>query len=168
MKIHFGLGGKKLPGWRNWGKDCDLKRALPYSDNIVTHLFVENGIEYLTHQEVFKFLEECHRILVPNGFIRIAIADISEQWSAMTPKIKKHLLAEGKADGSAKSTIKATVFKEGYRSCWNSNLLVTFLTANGFKTNLSTAGNSYLPEFDGLESNTENEIEPSIVEGVKI
>jgi predicted SAM-dependent methyltransferase len=134
----------------------------------VTHIFVENGVEYLTHQEAWKFFEECHRILIPNGFIRIAITDISEQWSAMTPKYRKKAKELGIGDGDAKSTIKAVIFKQGFQGCWNAKLLDTFLIAVGFKTYGSNVSHSRnIIEFNNLEVISDN-FEPSIIEGTKV
>jgi predicted SAM-dependent methyltransferase len=174
VKIHFGFGGKKLPGWRNWDKDCNLKNPLPYSNDIVTHVFVENGIEYLTHQEAWKFLEECFRIIKPEGMIRIAFPDISELRKTITPTYRKMVQAKGDSDGTRKTTIQAFAFKYNRRGIWTSDLLETFLNAVGFKTNLAYVGHSFLPEFLGVEqygTTAEEKLKSigiSVIEGVKL
>lgn len=174
MKIHFGLGGNKLPGWRNWDNDCDLRKPLPYSTGIVTHIFVERGIEQITHQEAWKFFEECFRILKPAGLIRVAVPDISQMWPAMTAVHRKSVQAVGYGDGTSMSIIRAALFEHGHQAVWNSDLLETIMSAIGFTANKASAGESFYPEFVGLESRWKAvgkaaaEAETAVVEGVKL
>lgn len=81
VKIHLGCGTKILPGFLN----IDI-RPLPGVDIVASidnlHMFKDNSVsliycchvlEHIPRDNVQKILQEWHRVLKPNGTLRIAV-----------------------------------------------------------------------------------------------
>jgi len=84
VKINIGCG------WRNFGEewthidggdyshldhsDIFLK---DYSDNSVDLIYSSHMIEYFDREEIIVLLEQWHRVLKPNGTLRIAVPDFT-------------------------------------------------------------------------------------------
>jgi len=56
-------------------KQLDVRNGLPFEDNSVDFIFSSHLIEHLSREEGLKLLKECHRVLKPNGVLRIATPD---------------------------------------------------------------------------------------------
>ncbi|MCK5850531.1 MAG: methyltransferase domain-containing protein [Kiritimatiellae bacterium] len=54
----------------------DIRARLPFPDASVESVFCEEVIEHLNKHDGFKLLQECFRILVPDGVIRIITPDM--------------------------------------------------------------------------------------------
>ena len=50
-------------------------RTLPYQDNSYDYIVASHFLEHLTSEEGLVFLQECHRVLKPDGVIRLAVPD---------------------------------------------------------------------------------------------
>lgn len=50
---------------------------LPFDDNTVSTIYSSHAIEYFDRQEIIPILQEWHRVLKPNGIIRLAVPDFS-------------------------------------------------------------------------------------------
>jgi predicted SAM-dependent methyltransferase len=50
--------------------------GLPFEDSSVEVIFSSHFIEHLTFEEGLNFIKECHRVLKPNGILRIVCPDI--------------------------------------------------------------------------------------------
>jgi predicted SAM-dependent methyltransferase len=82
IKLNIGCG------WRNFGNDWvhidggdyehldhhDVSK-LPYADNSVDLIYSSHMIEYFDRQEIIDIIKEWHRVLKPNGILRIAVPD---------------------------------------------------------------------------------------------
>lgn len=53
----------------------DITKPLFYPDEYADMIFTSHMIEYISYEDAYKFLKECHRILKPGGNIRIATPD---------------------------------------------------------------------------------------------
>lgn len=114
MKLHLGCGSQHLTGWINVdiisSADVvhDLTKPLPFENNSIEHIFNEHFIEHLTYDQGKKFLEECYRVLIPNGILRISTPNLDwvitcyienrlEEWQNVgwRPKTKCQLMNEG-------------------------------------------------------------------------
>jgi len=168
-RIQFGCGGNKLPGWINHDMDCDITKPLPYPDGCAKFILGEHLSEHCTHQQAWKFYEECYRILVPGGVIRIAVPDISKMWANMIPE---YLKAVG-PNATKRDAIRAAVFNHGHQAAWNEALLKTFLEAVGFSARATPYNVSREPALNGIDGHWKvvglpvAQCETSVVEGVK-
>jgi len=114
MKLHLGCGEKHFTGWINVdvisSADVvhDLTKPLPFESNSIEYIFNEHFIEHLTYDQGKKFLEECYRVLIPNGILRISTPNLDwvvtcyienrlSEWQNVgwRPKTKCQLMNEG-------------------------------------------------------------------------
>lgn len=56
----------------NW----DVRGGLPFRNNSANAIFMSHILEHFTYQESIAVLKECHRVLEPNGKIRIVVPDL--------------------------------------------------------------------------------------------
>ena len=83
LKIHLGCGKRATAGWVN--VDCfrgpgidltrDLRRPLPFPDNSARLIYSEHVLEHLQMADAVRLLQECHRVLAPEGILRIGVPD---------------------------------------------------------------------------------------------
>ncbi|MFA6000088.1 MAG: methyltransferase domain-containing protein [Candidatus Paceibacterota bacterium] len=81
MKLHLGCGSNIFKGWVNidlkkGDVKHDLRKPLPYNNSTIDIIYNEHFIEHLSNNDQKKFLNECYRVLKPNGIIRIACPDL--------------------------------------------------------------------------------------------
>lgn len=174
-KLHFGAGAHSLPGWTNTDlPQVDIRKRLPYEDKSASHIFIEHAIEHVSMKEAWNFIEECHRVLIPGGVVRIAFPDLVRMRKNMTQEYQDAVKAGGHGDGSAKAALKACVFEHGHQGVWTTELLGNFLMANGFAANSCNYGSSKHKELNDIEQHWKTvgksvaEVETSIVEGTKL
>ena len=84
MKINLGCGK------RNFGKDWihidggdyehlhskDI-RKLPLEDGVADLIYASHVIEYFDREEIVPILKEWHRVLKPDGILRLAVPDFA-------------------------------------------------------------------------------------------
>jgi len=83
IRLHLGCGKRAASGWVNVdgfkqnGVDLmwDLRSRLPFGNAAVLMIYSEHVLEHLEYEEVEVLLAECHRLLAPNGRIRIGVPD---------------------------------------------------------------------------------------------
>ena len=83
LKIHLGCGKRVIAGWVN--VDCfrgpgidftgDLRRPLPFADGSARLIYSEHVLEHLQMEDALQLLQECKRVLAPDGILRIGIPD---------------------------------------------------------------------------------------------
>ncbi len=85
IKINMGCGSKNFgPDWVHIdGSDfahVDHKSItqLPYDDNKVDLIYASHVLEYFDREEAEGVLKEWHRVLKPNGVLRLAVPDFAE------------------------------------------------------------------------------------------
>ena len=86
VKVNFGCGMGKIPGWLNVDLDrgcspdavADLGRNLPFANASVDLLHSEDFISQLTIGQGHHFLRECRRILKPTGVMRLLTPDLEK------------------------------------------------------------------------------------------
>lgn len=133
-KLQFCSGGLAIPGWESFDMDVDITKPLPFGDECASHIHCEHGLEHVTHQQAWTFLEECHRVLMPWGRIRVAIPDI-EKISfgfVVNPSVAMKYQAVASPQLTRRGAIKAVVFNHGHKAAWTFELLSIFLTNTGF------------------------------------
>ena len=86
IKINLGSGHWKFPGWVNVDLDreslpqvcANLAFTLPFRSESVDLVHSEDFIDQLESQHARRLLTECHRILKPNGALRILTPDLEQ------------------------------------------------------------------------------------------
>jgi predicted SAM-dependent methyltransferase len=85
MMLNLGCGGHDHPDWINLdiapsGSDViqhDLAREpLPYEDTSCSAVYHSHVLEHIPPENVSDFINECFRVLAPNGVLRIAVPDL--------------------------------------------------------------------------------------------
>jgi predicted SAM-dependent methyltransferase len=87
--INLACGGKLCSeaGWINADHSSGLKNVikvnllnpLPFSNNTFDVVYHSQFIEHLTGDKALAFMKECHRILKPNGVLRVVTPDLQNQ-----------------------------------------------------------------------------------------
>ncbi len=57
---------------------CDLTKGLPFKDGEVDWVYSSHFMEHLSYDQAMSYLKECHRVLKPNGGVRIVVPDLEE------------------------------------------------------------------------------------------
>lgn len=80
IKLELGAGRNRgLKGWTyaDINNSCDLVldflKPLPFPESSVQMIYSSHLLEHFNYSELFNFLMECHRILVPNGIFSAAV-----------------------------------------------------------------------------------------------
>jgi predicted SAM-dependent methyltransferase len=88
INLNIGGGpGIKVEGWKildysriKWGEgkkfydiNKDIRKGIPLFDSSCNYIYCSHFLEHLNWYEGRKFLEECYRVLVPGGKIRILV-----------------------------------------------------------------------------------------------
>lgn len=173
MKVQFCSGSNILAGWDNRDSETDIRRPLPFPDGTVSHIFCEHGMEHVSPCEAWQFIEECHRILEAQGWLRIAVPDIERIWSRMTPDYMRAVRDGGHGDGSAKAALRAALCEHGHQSAWSAGMLLAVMSAIGFEAQRCHVGQSECPEMRGLEGHGKvvgqaiAALETTVIEGRK-
>jgi predicted SAM-dependent methyltransferase len=85
QKLHIGCGGNLLPGWLNAdflpeSRDVlhiDATKPFLFPNDAFDYVFSEHMIEHISYHHGVKMLEECRRVLNPDGKIRISTPDLA-------------------------------------------------------------------------------------------
>lgn len=82
-RVHLGAGGHRLRGWINVDLATDVadvladfSAALPFRSASIDLLHSEDLLEHLDGDVGKRFLAECHRVLRPNGVMRLLTPDL--------------------------------------------------------------------------------------------
>src|SRR3989344_6668287 len=81
-EIFLELGAGEKKGIGKWvtvdmTKNCDLfwdiRKGIPFPDETVSKVYASHFFEHFTYRETQKILDECIRVLVPDGRISICV-----------------------------------------------------------------------------------------------
>lgn len=85
-KLQIGCGPYPLEGWLNTDIVTNLRKGspiymdagkpFPIPDASFDYIYSEHLFEHLTYSQAMNMLKECHRILKPNGVLRIATPNL--------------------------------------------------------------------------------------------
>ena len=84
--LHLGAGGAGLPGFVNidinpmrrpdvW---LDIRRGLPFPESSAIFVYTSHTLEHLHLDRVMQILRECHRVLCPQGTLRIVVPNLGK------------------------------------------------------------------------------------------
>ena len=82
--LNLGCGSRLHKDWNNIDSkpynpsvlSFDLLKGIPYGNNIFDAVYCAHFLEHLDRQEVNYLLNECYRVMKPNGIIRIVVPDL--------------------------------------------------------------------------------------------
>ena len=86
LRLNVGCGSRTFSNWRNIDHDpeCDPDvlldvglKTLPYENGTVQAIYASHLLDHLTFSEGLGFLQECHRVLEPDGVLRIVVCDLA-------------------------------------------------------------------------------------------
>jgi predicted SAM-dependent methyltransferase len=84
LSLNLGSGGRGLAGWvnvelikhRDSTLCLDIRRRLPFASNSVRRILIEHVLEHVDFRsDVPRLLRELHRVLEPDGILRIVVPD---------------------------------------------------------------------------------------------
>jgi predicted SAM-dependent methyltransferase len=142
--VHLGAGGHRLRGWINVdvlpaGVDllADFLRELPFRSGSVDLLHSEDLLEHLDVDAGKRLLRECHRILRPNGVMRILTPDLRSLVSTIyIDRAHEHLAWCQKllsADGPCEALNMHLRMNGEHRFVYDEEHLTEVLKAIGFR-----------------------------------
>jgi predicted SAM-dependent methyltransferase len=138
FKLHLGSGGHPLEGWVNidiLGMEpdlyWDLRSGIPFPDGSADAVFLEHVIEHFTLADDLELLEECRRVLVPGGIIRLGVPDFGRY--LMSYAGDGAFIEELRPGRPTRLLATAEVaLGHGHRSVWDGETLEKVLTECGF------------------------------------
>jgi SAM-dependent methyltransferase len=171
VKLNFGCGTNRIPGWQNLDDGVEIAKRLPFPDNYANFVFAEHVVEHVDYYQAIEFLRECRRVLKPGGIVRISVPSIENVMKRGDPAYFK-FTTKWQPDATARGAIYALLYKHGHKAPWTDSLLEATLFFAGF-TNVTRCepGASAHPELRGVEGHHRvigerfNWIESSIFEG---
>ncbi len=84
LRLHVGSGGHNLDGWINIDiapadLTVNVADGLPLPDGSVRFIFASHMLEHLYYPgQTLPFLAECHRVLEPDGVLRLVVPDVEQ------------------------------------------------------------------------------------------
>lgn len=138
--VNLGGGGNCLSGCLTADIDpradvyVDLMQSLPFEQDEIHHIFCEEAIEHIPKSAALRLLRECHRVLEPNGTLRLTTPDLDWMIGA---------LSAGDMDCDA---FNDCFYDHGHRYLYSRTELVALLTEVGFSmVRVSTYQDLYSP-----------------------
>ena len=86
LKLHLGCGDYWQEGALNidisvyGGTDMiwDLREGIPLQDAVVEIIEMYEVVEHFSPREIANLLDECYRVLIPDGKIRVSVPDMDK------------------------------------------------------------------------------------------
>lgn len=151
--LHVGSGNKRLEGWVNIdlqalpGVDvvADVTKGLDFEN--ARAVFAEHFLEHLFITDALAFLLEAHRVLAPEGWLRLSTPNLDWVWET-------HYRRQAAAPEKVTMAIGANraFHGWGHQFLWNPEILDEALGACGFApVRACRYGASELAVFTGIE-----------------
>lgn len=94
LKLNLGCGFDKRDGYLNLDVDPrvkpdkvhDLYKPLPFDDNSVNEIILQDIVEHFTKEDAIKLIQECARVLEKNGIIYIRVPNVKAILNEFTDK----------------------------------------------------------------------------------
>ncbi|SOD81198.1 class I SAM-dependent methyltransferase [Spirosoma fluviale] len=103
--LNLGCGYRYQTGWTNvdyvsTGDGVlahNLLQGIPFSENSFEVVYHSHILEHFSKADGKQFIQECYRVLKPNGTIRIAVPDLEQIVREYTKNLEKALEGDAKA-----------------------------------------------------------------------
>ncbi len=142
LRLHLGSGHTPLRDWVNidfLGKPAqlawDLTTPLPFPDGSASVVFHEHLLEHLPVEVAVRLLRECHRLLEPEGVLRVGVPDAGMYLRAYAGAAGTDGFLDQVRPGRPTSLLAVReVFQDhGHRSAYDFETLALLLEASGFR-----------------------------------
>lgn len=143
--IEFGANGRQMDGWIGHDIEVPIEKPLPYADNTVSGIYSSHTIEHVSMQEALQFLDECRRILVPGGRIRVVI-----------PVLERLTINHG----------RDIVFGHGHKGVYTAPTIYHMLRLAGFK-DITETGREAIDVHDKQIGRDKDDLESARFEAFK-
>jgi predicted SAM-dependent methyltransferase len=153
-KVQFGAGSLHIEGFENYDSEAqaDITKPLNFESDSVDLIYAEMVVEHITHKEAWQFFEECHRILLPGGLMRVVVPDFVRVWKLKNPEWLRVNRDVTNNNGTLKDQMKSIIYGHGHQAAWSSELLKSFLEAVEFRNvEVCEAMQSSRPELRNME-----------------
>lgn len=138
LRLNLGSGPRKLDGWVNvdilgMNPDLhwDLRRGIPFPDASVHATFLEHVLEHFETGEALRILEECRRVLLPGGIVRVGLPDFGLYIrSYVEDRATLERLRPGRP--TPLLAVGEVALQHGHRSVWDADTLERALEEAGF------------------------------------
>jgi predicted SAM-dependent methyltransferase len=175
--LNIGCGSRPLPGWVNLDAArgdqidvvWDLRRGLPFPDDSCAAIFGEHVIEHIPKADAESLLRECHRVLQPDGVVRLSTPDAGKFLRAYVGD--KQFLADPRFPDSADTSMDRVnmMMREYGQHLWVYDIesICLVLQKAGFSSTIEQKfGASTHPGMQGIDLE-ERAFESLYVEAVK-
>lgn len=138
LKLHLGCGKRYLRGWTHIDiadfDHIDVRTSIDdlsaLSDSIASHIYSSHALEYLDRLEAGQALKEWYRVLIPDGWLHLAVPDFAALLKiyAMSSNLDTIL---GPLFG--RLTVGETQNRIYHKTVWDEQSLRNLLVKSGFK-----------------------------------
>jgi predicted SAM-dependent methyltransferase len=163
----------------NWAENIfiyDLRKHFPWEDNSVDVIYSSHTLEHLSKDEGQRFLEECHRVLKPQGIIRIVVPDLK---AIVNRYVHNEIDADNVLDelgvsysSSTESWLKqklAPFIRFPHKCMYDSPALLRIMSSIGFEVKSKEAFESVIDNLEEIEQPERTDTsEAVIIEGTKL
>ncbi|MBP5973257.1 methyltransferase domain-containing protein [Brasilonema sp. CT11] len=152
----------------------DLRKKFPWEDNSVDVVYSSHTLEHLSKTEGQHFLKECHRVLKPNGIIRIIVPDLRyivnkyTQGEIAADEMLDELYVsyDSPRDGALKRRL-APFIRFPHKCMYDTPALLRIMSEIGFEVASRQAFESEIEDVRAIERSSRTD-EAVIIEGKKI
>ena len=139
LRLHLGAGGSAKAGWTNvdlaghpvelaW----DVTKPLPFPDGSVEAVFHEHMLEHLTLEQAYALTRDCHRVLAPDGVLRIVVPDAGAYARSYAHGGDGVIADYRSGRPTAMLALQEVFYLHGHRSAWDEDTLALLVAAAGF------------------------------------
>lgn len=133
MKINFGCGTNRLPGWTNVDSEVDISKPLPYPDDAAELILCEHCVEHVTQYQAIEFFKECRRVLKPGGIVRIVVPSIEQIRACNDQEYFSFTTRFHKEGATSRGAMHNIIACHGHKAIWTISILEALLEYVGFK-----------------------------------
>lgn len=171
VNVDYGLGarlsrvplvGRVLAGAfsSRWDRDIvihDLTKPFPWADDSIEACYSSHTLEHLSRAEGRSFLNEIHRVLKPDGVVRIVVPDLDcivQHYRAGEIQSVEFVEKLGVLYTSRGSGLKAALghlVEYPHRCMYNTQDLVALLEEVGFRARAAGPFESDIPDIADIE-----------------
>lgn len=131
-KINLGCGNNILHGWENHDAEIDIAKPLPWGPGSVDCILCEHCIEHVAYYQAIDFFKECHRILKPDGVMRIAVPSLEQIMRCSDPEYFKFTTRFHQQGATVRGAMHSILYQFGHQAAWTDSLLEATIFFAGF------------------------------------